>query len=446
MKKILISVDHKWRDLPSSVFLKLKLESKGYEVHLCRDALIPFYEEGIRPDAVIFVHLYSKERQQYAKELKKRNIKVYLLPTEGIPTLKSYRKFASGFFNDLSGVEEQFCWNNHMRKLVEKNNTLKKATTIGVPRFDFYDKRLKDILLSKKDFCSKYNLQKEYPIITLATNFTQAQFFKKNKDFFDRDSKKLGYKKIFDSKSKGSEDILEIDFNSRNITMAFFELIVKKFKKCNFILKTHPSEDFIFYKDFFEKKLTRYQNRIALVNQEYIWDILNVTDIELSRSCTTAVESWLLNLPTIELRLNKEEWYISEEFSSGSYKLNSESEYIETINQILNGLEIDPSLIRKRSKFFEEWCYKTDGNSTQRLADKIDVSLKNSSKKMKKRINYKRLFIYFALKYSRNLIHDLRVYNLGYIFKLKYDKLGRMDKYINQSDVRYWESRLRRYS
>ena len=67
------------------------------------------------------------------------------MPTEGIPTLKTYREFASGRFNNLSGVETQFCWNDEMAHIVAKNETLKSVETVGVPRFDFYHKDFKKI-------------------------------------------------------------------------------------------------------------------------------------------------------------------------------------------------------------------------------------------------------------------------------------------------------------
>ena len=61
-----------------SPFVSIKIEAreKGYKV-FCRDNLIPYYEEGIKPDAIIFVHLYDQERQVYAKKLKQRNVKVF---------------------------------------------------------------------------------------------------------------------------------------------------------------------------------------------------------------------------------------------------------------------------------------------------------------------------------------------------------------------------------
>ena len=57
MKTILICVDHKWRDLPSSSYLKILLEKKGYDVKLVREQLIEYYIEGYNPYAVIFGHL-----------------------------------------------------------------------------------------------------------------------------------------------------------------------------------------------------------------------------------------------------------------------------------------------------------------------------------------------------------------------------------------------------
>ena len=152
MKRIIISVDHKWRDLPSASFLKILLEKKGYNVNLVRDSLIKYYIDGHNPHAVVFAHLYDKSRQKLAIDLKRRNIKVFLLPTEGIPTLKTYREFASGLYNDLSGVETQFCWNDEMSNIVGKNKSLKSVKTVGAPRFDFYFNGLKKVFKSKMRF------------------------------------------------------------------------------------------------------------------------------------------------------------------------------------------------------------------------------------------------------------------------------------------------------
>lgn len=441
MKRIIISVDHKWRDLPSAAYLKILLEKKQYKVKLVRDSIIKYYIDGYNPHAVIFAHLYDQSRQKFAIDLKKRNIKVFLLPTEGIPTLEKYREFASGLFNNLSGVETQFCWNDEMSNIVKQNQSLKSVETVGAPRFDFYHKKLKKVFKSKSELCLKYNINPELPIITFATNFTQAQFYTKNKDFFKEDSKKLGYDKVEHKDNLNPIDIPIADFESRDLMMNFFLEALKKFKHYNFVLKTHPSEDFIFYKEFLNKNCSQYKDRIALINREYIWDILNISSLQFSRSCTTAVESWLLDLPTIELRLNKNEWYVSEEFSSGSFIARSKQEAFDLIQKIEIDNTIPSYLTKKRNNFFDKWCYKIDGNSTERIANHVDLRIK-SDIKPKTSFNMINYIIFLLLFLSNDIIHNIKIYGISYLIGNKYDNLGREDKYITKKDINFWSKKL----
>ena len=104
-----------------------------------------------------------------------------------------------------------------------------------------------------------------------------------------------------------------------------------------------------------------------------VWDIWNVTDIELSRSCTTAVESWLLNLPTIELRLSENEWYQSKDFAAGSFSCSKPQEYFDLIDSLLEGKNIDNDLkillesIYDSLLFDKLWINQTNLDDTPNL-------------------------------------------------------------------------------
>lgn len=440
-KRIIISIDHKWRDLPSACYLKLLFEQSGHSVKLVRDPLIEYYIDGVNPHVVIFAHLYNQSRQKLAKKLKKRNIKVFLLPTEGIPTLETYREFASGLYNDLSGVETQFCWNNEMSEIVIKNKSLKSVKTVGCPRFDFYNSKLNQVFKTKSELLKKYNLNPKLKTITFATNFTQAQFYEKNHDFYIKDSKTLGYDNVKNENHIKINDIPISDHTSRDITMKFFLKALDKFTNYNFILKIHPSEDFIYYKNFVKKYCSKYKDRVALVNKEYIWDILNISSLQFSRSCTTAVEAWLLDLPTVELRLNKNEWYVSKEFSSGSFLADSEELAFKIIQDLEDDIVIPTDLKNKRNEFFNKWCYKIDGRSTNRIVENIELTLKENFKP-KFHFNFFNLTVFFMLIATNDMIHNLRIYGLPFLFGKKNDQLGRQDKYINNNDIKIWMSKL----
>lgn len=440
-KRILISIDHKWRDLPGYVYLGKLLEKENYKVEYCRNGLEKFYIQGFQPHIVVINHLYDKNRQVYFNKVASWGIKVVILPTEGIPTLTKYREFAAGVKNDLSSVALHFLWNEPMKKVTLKNKSITedKLKVIGVPRFDFYKEPLNKTLISKTDFIKKYHLKEESPIITFATNYTQAQFATKNQEFFKNDGKILGYDELL-NEMEDEESIPQKDFKSRDLAVKAFIRLVKEFKDVNFVLKLHPSEDHSYYFNLLEDELKEYKSRCVVIIQEYIWDILNVTDIELKRSCTTGIESWILEHPTIEMKLNPNEWYHSQEHVVGSDIVTNYDELKLSVQQYLNGKAISNEKKLKREEFIKIWCNGMKDNATSKVVSELN-NLKVNDVKVKK--NFKQKCIYWILKYFNYALDDIRVYGFfGFLKGHNIDKLGRIDKHFHQEDIRYWDSRL----
>ena len=444
MAKILISIDHKWRDLPGHVYAGLLLEKMGHEVHFVRNRFVRQYVAGIKPDLVLMIHLLEKESQEYAKELKKQGVLVALMPTEGIPTLEKYRSFAAGVENDLSGVDIQFVWNEPMKTALSKNPTIEDENIyiIGVPRFDFYRKPLSGMLLSRKEFIEKYNLKPGAPIITFATNFTQASFHLQNQSFFRNDARRLGYRKILNDIAGDYKDIPRRDYESRDIAVSSFIKLVRDFPNVNFVIKLHPSEDHMYYYDIYKSELGDCHDRVKIIGQDYIWDVLNATDVELKRSCTTGVESWILGKPTIEMKLNPNEWYYSPEHASGSDVVTDYKTLRSRVEYYLNGGVISEEKKEKREAFLSKWCYKVDGNATKRMVDVIDFRLRVKRNK-KLPFILKDYLIYCVLMVSNYKIHDMRVYGISnMLFGKRIDRLGRVDKYFNGHDLLFWKRKI----
>lgn len=441
MKKIIISIDHKWRDLAGYVYITMLLEKCGYKVYLIRHGFEEIYASKIQPDMIIMIHLYAKENQKLAQKFKDANIKVVLMPTEGIPTLEKYRSFAAGSENDLSGVALQCVWNYPMYNALTGNATIdkEKIKVTGVPRFDFYKEPLTKALLPKEQFKRKYRIRNNFPILTVATNFTQAQFYHKNKEFLEQDAAKLGFGKVLNIKENAMQD-----FNSRELMLNAVSKIVVDQPEINIIMKLHPSEDHEYYFQYFKKYLMKYQDRVKIIVQDYIWDILNSTDIEIKRSCTTGIESWILGKPTIEFQLNPDEWYYSQEHASGSIVVRSYDELINTINNYLVNPQVEKSIRGKREEFLSKWCYKVDGQSSKRFIEEIKVTLGMKKKKTKFPKKIKFLLYYYMLEMSGYFLHDIRQYGLINTLRgKKIDKLGRVDKFFHKSDVRYWKKRIK---
>lgn len=450
MARILFAIDHKWRDLPGHVYAGMLLEQKGHEVLYVRNNLEKYAIEHWKPQLVVVNHLLSVKKQEFAKQLKSRNIRVAVMPTEGIPTLEGMRKFAGAAECDLSGVDLHFVWNHPMAEIIRANPTLPGESVVvtGVPRFDFYRQPLSASLATKREVLEKYGLNKDYPVVTFATNFTQASFHVANQEFHARNSSRLGFDAVASRLFGSLQDVCARDFQSRALLCDAFFRLVEALPRVNFILKLHPSEDHQYYYRLISEKAAHHADRIRVVTQEYIWDVLNATDVELKRSCTTGIESWILGKPTIELQLNPDEWYFSEDHASGSDVVHSEKELLKTVEDYLSGAPVRDELLTARTTFLEKWCHGARGDATRTMVEHVNRVLDGSHSSVpeaaKGFTSWKRKAYYRLMTTGDYLGHDLRVYGLKNVLRRRYvDKLGRIDKHLHQRDVARWESRLR---
>jgi len=440
-QKILISIDHKWRDLPGYVYLGHQLEKKGYKVFFFRNGLERFAISGIRPNIVVINHLHYKFKQEFAKKLKQMGIHVVILPTEGIPTLKETVRWHAGERFDLSGLSLQLSWTDEFKKILKSNKTISPniIKTIGCPRFDFYKDPLKSFLSDKKSLLSKYQItNNKFPIVTIATNFTLAQFHNKNQTLYKKITSNWDGIQTTD-KSRNENAINS--FESRAITLENIKKLLIDYPNVNFILKTHPSEDQNFYKGFYDEMSSEFKQRFALINNEYIWDVLNISDIEISRSCTTAVESWIIGIPTIEMQFHTKRLYYSDEHASGSDIVSTYDELCQTLNYYLNGGRISEDKLKNRKIFLNKWCYKLDGNSTNRAVDEL---LKLKKQRTFIKFNFFHFLVYWLLKITDYKIHDIKIYGWRQFFSpIKTDLEGRIDKNYHDKDIFFWRKKFR---
>ncbi len=439
-KHILFFVDHKWRDLLSSVYIKLLLEKRGYRVTLARNGFERFILPVVQPDAVIFNHVYEDKRVDLVKKFKPNGLQVIVLPTENIPVMENVKKLFAGQMSDLSIVDLYFVWNDEVGDIMRKGKAIDESLikVIGVPRYDIYRDPLSSLIMDRKDFLAKYNLNSRYPVITMTTNFTLAGFAARNVEFFKKDIKGLKSDQI------GYDHDLAIrDLKSREIFHDAFYKLVKDYPEVNFIIKPHPSEDHTPYYDILKKVNDgQGQGRVAVVLTEYIWDVLNATDVLLERSCLTGMEAWFMGKPTIELHLNPDEWYHSVLMAGGSDEVTGYEQLRKRIDHYLAGGKTDSGKLKHREEIINLWCGGLDGGACLRVADEVDKFLikKPVAGKSFSWSDIKTYMLYYAFIYPDYRLLDLKLYkNRG----KKIDKLGRTDKYFRAGDIRYWEDRIR---
>jgi surface carbohydrate biosynthesis protein len=154
-----------------------------------------------------------------------------------------------------------------MADILRENQTLAddKIVVAGVPRFDFYKKPLKSILSNKSDFLKKYELDFRYPLVTFATNFTQASFHTSNQDFYLKNAQKYGRDKVLEEVYGDLGDVPKRDYISRKLFLDAFVTLVRNFPEVNFALKLHPTEAHQFYQDLIRKDLSASANRVRII-------------------------------------------------------------------------------------------------------------------------------------------------------------------------------------
>lgn len=450
----MISVDHKWRDGFTLVRLGEILRHKfGHDVVYIRNGLEKYYLPVHRPDVVVWNHVQEASKQSLAREVVASGALVVLLPTEGLPTMLRHRslKDVSMCGIDLSSVTRFLFWSDYVKDAFLRFNSslsIDSAVSTGAARFDVYHKS-NSWLLSEKSFVRRgLQIANNDRVALLATNFVQAKFLR-NCDHLVAEIKKHTAPnrtalEEMDLRNRAEMFIRE-DFESRNIFLASVTRIAREVDDLILLIKPHPQEDFLFYERWIGRQCAEIKTKVRLIKDMQIWDCINICDVEISRSCTTAVESWLLEKPTIDFQLNPSDYYVSDEHASGSLVAKSLDQLVSQIKFCLdNPRKVCSDLSEKRSEFIGRWFYKPDGLATFRVANEIDrvakANFRIKQKNVKELITVKAVknfLIGIGLYLTGDRIHDLKVLGFREFFRRsKIDRLGRSDKYISRSDLK----------
>ncbi|MBI5789048.1 MAG: hypothetical protein HZA78_09365 [Candidatus Schekmanbacteria bacterium] len=438
--KIAILVDHKWRDLPGYAYLKYLLENNyGHSVWLIEKGqaakIIP---SNLLPDMVLFIHLLSPALHDYVKYLKDLGIIIGILPTEGMPAIRP--DLLAGKYADYSLADFHFLWSDTMKDFMLKYKVMPedKLFVCGCTRFDFYREPASKCMIKKEDFANKYNINIKLKTILFITNYTRSIFLanEERRDFYLKDTK---INEKGDDVGENPLKYAQKDLESRNIFVENFKLFCSEYRNVNILLKPHPAEDIEFYRNLVSG--IKHPN-VRLIYQEYIWDLLNFTDVYIGRTCTTGVEAWFLNKPTITFNLNPAEYYYSEAQGKGSNIVRTYRELIDMTNYYLQGNEIKPEILECREKFIQDWCYKLDGRSTQRCAEIINKFIDNIN--IKPKIKFLHPFlIHKILGKVKKSIYPSKPLKFESDPNTKTNFMGHYDKYITQKDVDYWDQKIK---
>ncbi len=448
---IVIIVDHKWRDLPGMALLAAVLEKDyGYSVRLIPYSL---WQEALvcdRPQVLCVSVLYGKRGKEIIRVCKEIGTKIAVIMTEGRPNLLEGMRYTTGRGSNSKYADLWFTWSDTVRNFMIEEGVLppEKIVTAGSNRFDIYKEPYNAILIKREKFILKYGLNPNLPVISWATNFTNAKFYKKNSEFLIKDWNDLGLTK-YKSYSNPLE-VAKLDWETRKESARVMKEALRALPNVQLMVKPHPSENHKFYEDFAAECGKEFGNRVAFIGFEYIWDLLNAADIHIHRLCTTGVEAWFLDVPSIELHVKDyAPWSIklpgaAAEAVKGNDIVTSADGLIERINYYLKGGNPSERQYKSRQEYIEKWLDKMDGKRTREYAGHLN-SLVGSKRKIKKlKLNRLNLKIYAKTAITKMLGNNPREkLKFWKLKKSKIDHIGHVDKVIVENDIAVYSAKMR---
>lgn len=428
-KKIVFFLDHKHRDLLSTVKISQFLKKKKFNVKI-----VPQWKFSIinqfDPKFIVLgknnIHDFEKIRW------KLEGRKIISIPNENFH-LKNIDKI------DIS-CDLNFYWNKNT-KYQQKIN--KKKVVIGNPRTD---------LIKKRSFNSKKK------IITFALPPSKQELINHENliKFSKAQQKKIYYNKktvlAFDEISRGRNIVDKI--------LYWTPLLSKKYKSVYFFLKPHPNDNIYFWLDI-EKKFKKYKN-LKIIYGVDIFTFLKKSSLHIAaEGCTTVFESIFTGIPTAEIVFYKKitkRMFFSHHLNLCLNKIN----FFKDINKLVKKINFRKKIISTNEKLMKKYVennfYKVDGMRCYECANEI-VKFANMQKYQNKISNFfillieiikVRKIIYFNF-FIKLCIKKLFNFRLEYpnfkhikVNKLtRIDQTGRYDSRIKNSDIDIAEKKIR---
>jgi surface carbohydrate biosynthesis protein len=375
---IALPIETKVRELDGKIWLALNLIKQGHKIALGRRGSINYSLDKIKPE--IYIELdaeYSPKKLERVKKLSNSGTKVYVLETEG-GVFRSEEEYSSNRLSKkiLQYIDKYLAWGQETYDIIKHNTDFPEENTAvtGNPRFDLLSEELREIYATDtKKINQKYN---EYILIN--TNFTYAN----NKDITKLQESLKNRGRNIDEKRVRYEKNLLNEFTTLVST------VTTKIDK-NIVIRPHPSESLEKYQKEFENFDQVYACRKGDVRP---W--ISGSQAVIHNSCTTGIESALLNVPVFAYQPITNERY--------DVKLpNIVSNQIYSIENIINKLrqiteESKYIMTSKQHRILKKYFYNIDSQAAKKIRQVInkenEINLDNFRRFASLRKKSERLF------------------------------------------------------
>lgn len=283
MKKIIFVVDEKKRDLLKVELIISKLKNNKYKFLIIQsNQLIKINSEIIKNGVLIFPHFRINIMHYIFYYKLFLNCKIIIDDTEGAGDIDGYyiNRFLLKNKKYLDIVDQYWIWGAKQFDKIPK--TIKKKTEFKLVGFMRSSASFIEVI--KKKFLQK---KKKYILINSNFPITNPKYTK-------------NFKSEIKAAIRADALIPKGYVNHLFLQEKEFQRTVLKlshiFKNKNFVFRPHPFEN-----EKKWKKIFKYKKNISVKSEGDVSKVLINCELLIHSDCTTAVEAYFLNIPSISL-------------------------------------------------------------------------------------------------------------------------------------------------
>jgi surface carbohydrate biosynthesis protein len=362
-----------------------------------------------QPHFVLYNHLTSQKLADFTQELKNSGILVGCMLNEGLCYEKSDREFVSKKqFPDVN-CDLFLTWNDsHRDCLIEHGfcTPPENVRTIGVPRFDFYKQPWSETYRPKEPKAD------QRPVLLVNTTFALAHFQTLPQKHADQ------FFEPWKDKINGLQDymaVINAHYVSRQMLPAYLEELLKTLEY-RIILRPHPREEISFYQDWLATLPADQRELITLETQSRsnppFTSIIEADVVLNCEDCTTALEAWMADKPTISIALSQFPFWFTDTYKRLSPIADKPENIVEKVKDAL-AAPAQSEYTAARRAHMQKWLGGYDGRSAQRAAREIHDLI--VSKNTTPRIPFT-----FAMVRKKWKLFVLHAFNEPYTFQPKH--------------------------
>ena len=381
MKTVVIFVDSKSRDLMGDALIAHHLQKRGYRCILESLEAWRACLGAWKPDFILFNHLNASHLGIFSQQLKSMGVLTGILPNEGIFHVAGDLDYSSKKQFADARCDRMLCWNKtHHDALIENQfcDDPNHIIALGVPRFDFYTAPWKTLYENKGHFTS------ERKKILINSNFPIAHFLDGPKEEMER---------FFTQWSDISDEFadyrqaVEDNHWGRTNFLNYLSQLVKE-DRYELVVRPHPRENLNFYLDWYDSLGEEEKKYVHLGHEANITELILACDVEIScENCTTVLEAWIAGKPTLGLTFRKHPFFYRPENGALLPECDDPESLPHLIDKTLNN-PTQEDYRGGREAYMEKWVFKTDGRSSERVAEAIVEAVENQPKEKKIKLNF----------------------------------------------------------